>query len=335
MLLHKQDPSLYADDPFVRAFDAFNPHLGALTLLDAASRPLGLSAGLAGLFAMTFVVTCLSLDRLARAVWPEEGTGVGLVAVGLVLTAKAGNIGTNHLFEAMLLDRLIAFALGWLAMRWPSRSPARPRLAPLAIGLATLVHPSVGLQLGLCLAPPGSSGALARRVGGRLASARDGSGLLGLAMAPGLALTLGQGDRLFRGLPPEEFRLLSVEFQGPQHLLPHLWRFPQWLAWGCYPVLACLALGGVGQGGERRPWPAARVRLALMMAVNLVGLGIAWWGVEVAKDLRLTLFQPFRMATMARGMALARPLGPRQRPVASRPADQSLSCHDDGRGLDR
>ncbi|MEJ7637806.1 MAG: DUF6798 domain-containing protein, partial [Singulisphaera sp.] len=78
-----------------------------------------------------------------------------------------------------------------------------------------------------------------------------------------------------------------------------------WLAWGCYPVIASLALGRVGQGGERRPWPAARVRLALMMAVNLVGLGIAWWGVEVAKDLRLTLFQPFRMATMARGMALA------------------------------
>ena len=38
LLLHKQDPSLYADDPFVRAFDAFNPHHGALTLLDAASR---------------------------------------------------------------------------------------------------------------------------------------------------------------------------------------------------------------------------------------------------------------------------------------------------------
>src|SRR3954463_11456309 len=103
LLLHKQDPALYADDPFVRAFDAFNPHLGSLTLLDAASRPMGLSAGLAGLFALTFVATCLGLDRLARAIWPEEGTRVGLVAVGLVLLANAGNIGTNHLFEAMLL----------------------------------------------------------------------------------------------------------------------------------------------------------------------------------------------------------------------------------------
>src|ERR671938_171895 len=46
LLLHRQDPSLYADDPFVRAFDTFNPHRGYLTLLDVASRLLGLSAGL-------------------------------------------------------------------------------------------------------------------------------------------------------------------------------------------------------------------------------------------------------------------------------------------------
>jgi hypothetical protein len=41
---------------------------------------------------------------------------VGWVAVGLLLTAKAGNIGTNHLFEAMVLDRLVALALGWYAL---------------------------------------------------------------------------------------------------------------------------------------------------------------------------------------------------------------------------
>src|SRR4051812_32191334 len=64
LLLHRQDPALYADDPFVRAFDAFNPHRGSLTLLDVASRPLGLSAALAGLFAATFALTCLGIDRL-------------------------------------------------------------------------------------------------------------------------------------------------------------------------------------------------------------------------------------------------------------------------------
>src|SRR5512135_3553380 len=104
--LHRQDPSLFADDPFVRAFDTFNPHRGTLALLDATSRVFGLSAALAGLFA----VTCLSLDRLACAVWPEVGPRVGLVAIGLVLASKAGNVGTNHLFEAMLLDRLMGLA---------------------------------------------------------------------------------------------------------------------------------------------------------------------------------------------------------------------------------
>src|SRR5438128_1234528 len=53
LLLHRQDPSLYADDPFVRAFDAFNPHRGYLALLDGSSRLLGLSAGLAALFGLT------------------------------------------------------------------------------------------------------------------------------------------------------------------------------------------------------------------------------------------------------------------------------------------
>ena len=38
------------------------------------------------------------------------------------------------------------------------------------------------------------------------------------------------------------FWLLSVELQSPQHMLPHLWRMPQWLAWGCYLVLAALAI---------------------------------------------------------------------------------------------
>ena len=116
LLLHQQDPSVYAGDPFVRAFDAFNPHRGSLLALDLVTRPLGLSAGLFLVFVLTFGATCLGVDRLARAVWPEAGPQVGLVAVGLLLAAKAGNIGTNHLFEAMVLDRLMAFALGWLAL---------------------------------------------------------------------------------------------------------------------------------------------------------------------------------------------------------------------------
>src|SRR5262249_52228654 len=127
---------------------------------------------------------------------------------------------------------------------------------------------------------------------------------LGLALVPGVALQLGQGARLFQGLPPEEFRLLSVELQNPQHMLPHLWRLPQWLAFGCYPILAFLALPGRSGGAALAPWPAARTRLALVLAGNLAGIGLAWVAVEVVRDLRVTVFQPFRLATLFRGLAL-------------------------------
>jgi hypothetical protein len=41
-----------------------------------------------------------------------------------------------------------------------------------------------------------------------------------------------------------------------------------------------------------------------VIAVNLLGLGLAWLAVEVFKNAAVTLFQPFRMATVARGLAL-------------------------------
>jgi hypothetical protein len=301
LLLHRQEPALFADDPFVRAFDAFNPHRGYLTLLDWASRPLGLSAALAGLFALTFAVTCLGLDRLARTAWPAAGRSIGWVAVGLVLVAKAGNIGTNHLFEAMLLDRLIGFGLGWVALALVVDRPARG-LAPSAalIGLVALVHPAVGLQLALLIGAAWVAwGLLPAATGVGLGRALWAAAALGLALVPALGLFGGGGERLFRGLSPDDFRLLSAYVQSPQHMLPHLWRMPQWLAWGCYPVLALLTLGHAG-----RPWPAARIRLALVLGVNLLGLGLAWVAVEIVQDPRVTAFQPFRMATIARGLAL-------------------------------
>ena len=92
---------------------------------------------------------------------------------------------------------------------------------------------------------------------------------------------------------------------------------PQWLAWGCYLVLAALALAGrrpiaatpnrTRLGCEQSalsPWPAARLRLVAVLAVILVGLAMAWYAIEVCHQVRVTVFQPFRMATLARGIAL-------------------------------
>ncbi|WP_435005266.1 DUF6798 domain-containing protein [Tundrisphaera lichenicola] len=305
LLLHLQDPTLYATDPFVRAFDAFNPHRGYLALIDLASRPFGLAAGLAGLFALTFWATASGVDRLARSAWPELGGKVGLVAFVLVLMAKAGNVGTNHLFESTLLDRLIGFGLGWMAIASAVGDPRRGAWSGAAwLGLAALVHPSVGLQLALTLAVAWGVWGLVGRSGVSFRTSVGAVIGLGLALGPGLALMSAQGGSLFEGLPPEEFRLLSVQVQGPQHMLPSMWRSWQWMAWDCYPILALLALGRVGLDGPRAPWPASRVRLAVLIGVNLASLGLAYLAVEVVGDIRVTVFQPFRMATLARGLAL-------------------------------
>jgi hypothetical protein len=297
LLLHRQDPALYRDDPFVRAFDTFNPHWGYLALLDGASRLVGLSAALAGLYALMYGLTCLGLDRLARAVWPELGRAVGFVAVSLVLLARAGNIGTNHLFEPMLLDRGLGFALGWVALAEAIGAEGRRTWVPaLAVGLAALVHPALGLQLAMLLAVFLGVGAWGRKLAWR--SAWRGWVFWGLALAPALGLHGGQAQALFPGLPAEEFRLLTAYVQSPQHMLPHLWRTPQWLAWAAYFGLAGLAMA------RQERWPAARTRLVIAMGLILGGLAMAWVAIEPLRDVRVTLFQPFRMATVARGLAL-------------------------------
>jgi hypothetical protein len=314
LLLHHQDPAAFAGDPFVQSFDLFNPHRGSLWVMDMVTRPLGLGAGLLLLFVITFTATCLGVDRLARAVWPELGSRVGVVAVGLLLAAKAGNIGTNHLFEAMVLDRLMAFALGWLALAAAIVNPRRDHwLGVLSIALATLIHPSVGLQLALVLVASWilwcafgqslrvSPGVALRGIGGMM-----------VAVIPGLAVNLGPGAALQGNMPPDLFWLLSVELQSPQHMLPHLWRMPQWFAWACYFVLAAMALTGrrslsEATSREVKPadrWPAARLRLVATLAVIAIGLGAAWFAIEIRHQVRVTIFQPFRMATLARGIAL-------------------------------
>jgi hypothetical protein len=319
LLLHRQDPGLYTGDPFVGAFDAFNPHRGSLWTLDLVTRPLGLSAGLFLMFVLTFVATCAGVDRLARGIWPCLGPSVGLVCVGLVLAAKAGNIGTNHLFEAMVLDRLMSLALGWLALAEVVVRPTGGHWrAAAAVGLATLVHPSAGLQIAAllvaswvvwCLLGPWTEVDLRTTV----------LGLLGLAVAvvPGLVINLAPGPPLFGRMAPRLFWLLSVELQSPQHMLPHLWRMPQWLSWACYLVLAALTIGDQKRLEAETPAATehgttsaasavpARLRLMASLAIILAGLGAAWYAIEVRHHVRLTVFQPFRMATVVRGIALA------------------------------
>ena len=305
LLFHQQNPEAFKADPFVRAFEEFNPHRGSLAVLDLASRPFGLMSGLAGLFLATFALTYFGVERLGRVVGPSPTTGVWAGAL-ILLFAQAGNIGTNHLFEPILLDRLIALSFGWWAIALAIETPAdfARRSCPL-IGIAAMVHPSIGLQLAIVL---GAASGLwwLTGLGPRMAPRSVAWTAIALATAllPGLALNLGQPGRLLEGLPVDEFRRLSAELQSPQHMLPHLWRTPQWLAWFCYPILAGLALfRGVAAFDEVVPH-RPRNRLVILIAVNLAFLLASYIGIEVVGNLRLTVFQPFRMATLARGLCL-------------------------------
>jgi hypothetical protein len=219
------------------------------------------------------------------------------MAVALVMTAKAGNIGTNHLFEAMLLDRLMAMSLGWLAISSLVADPRRAgSMAAIAIGLAAVVHPSLGLQIAMLV----GSGLLAWSIFGQISArvALSSTGLIALAVLPGLSLVAG-GKALMEGLPPADFYTLAALVQGPQHMIPHLWRLPQWLSWACYPVLAIVS----AIDPEDRQ-SSARQRVLILLAVSLAILAASWVAIEVAGSIRATIFQPFRLATVARGLCL-------------------------------
>jgi hypothetical protein len=320
LLLASQNPAQYADDPFVASFHAFNPHRGYLAVLDSATKVVGLSWGLFGLYALTFVLMAWGVDQLARVVWPECGARVGVLAVCLVLLAQAGNIGTNHLFEPILLDRLLALGLGWTAFALAVRGARCGRwlVAPL-LGAAALIHPSLGLLLAALMVATWLSGALL--IGGSketsdcdaaafptrtetrftLKQAIFGSIALFLCLIPSFALIARQSGRLFAGLSPEEFRLLEVYIQSPQHMVPHLWRTPQWLAAGSYLILALLA---VVSSSRQWRWPPALRGLLSLLAVNVVCLVLAYVLIECLQNLRMTVFQPFRLATVCRGLCL-------------------------------
>ena len=315
LLVQRLDPQAYKSDPFVRAFDQFNPHSGYLRLLEVGTRLVGLPATLFLCFCLTFLVTGVAVSRLTQSVWPASGAAVGTVAFGLVLLARAGHIGTNHLFEAILLDRLMALSLGWTALASLVFQTRRTLLVVAGCVLAAnFIHPSLGLQLGLLLAAswavyavfPGWVG-ISRR------SSVAGLLLLLLALVPAILGLRTTSKILFAGLEPEPYQLLAAYVQSPQHMVPHLWRMPQWLAWFAYLVAGSWGVFHFGLGGVPvefdRPDLGPRRRLMVLLALLLVGLAAAWVAIELG-NIRATLFQPFRMATLVRGLCLVLASGP-------------------------
>ena len=76
----------------------------------------------------------------------------------------------------------------------------------------------------------------------------------------------------------------------------------------CRPRAQVSLIGRVRVGSDRRRPLTRHSRadplFALLFAVLLAGLGLSYVMVDVVGDLRVTVFQPFRMATIARGLAL-------------------------------
>jgi hypothetical protein len=311
LFLHSQTKQLFEHDPFVQAFDEFNPHTGYFFLLGALSSRLGLAATLIVGFAATFLVTGLAVERIARRVWFNLPLATGWVAFCLFLLAKAGNIGTNHLFEPMLLDRLVAFALGWLALAEWITQPRRSALTvPAVLFGAQSVHPSLGLQLfGLFLGLNCLALLLPRFVMiSPWSSGLNGTALL-IAFCPTLIGLPAQSRRLFEGLDPHDYLTLAAFIQSPQHMIPHLWRHSQWLAWAAYPALAIASLVFQAERPQKQdainaPDRGPRNRLIATAFLLSLALAAAWFGIEVIGDPRMILFQPFRMATFMRGICL-------------------------------
>lgn len=299
LLARFQDPRAFAGDPFVNAVAEFHPHRGYLALLDWASRPFGLSAALFGLFAITFLLAFHGFDRLARALWPDKGRIVGGVAFALLLACKSGNLGDNPLFEPLLLDRQIAFALGWsaLAMAVEGRKGV---VSALLLGSATFAHPALGVQLAMLWA----SGWLVwsirpKSTGVRLADSARAITFCLVGLAPALVFheRLFRSDLMFAGLSRADYLTIAARIQNPQHLSPDLWRFEQAVSWVCL-----IGLGMFAGAKLDRP---ERLRWASLLGILTVGLGLSWAAIVVFRDPRATLFQPFRLATAARGLALA------------------------------
>ena len=338
LLLRSQNRAIYRGDPFVDALEAFNPHGGYLAILDAGGRVVGLDATLFGLFAVAFALTAVGMAMLASAGRDDQqsasdighhagdrsiendrddpaktlGTTPALLAFILTLLAKAGDIGTNHLFEPILLDRLIAFSIGWIALgSIVKKIPCHQYLTPILVFIIYYVHPSLGLQIGsliaaayACLFIAGDRFGIDRR------ASATGFVLTLLSLAPAFARLPHQSKIVFDGLSERELILIAGYIQSPQHMTPGLWRTPQVLAWFCYAILAVVAIAAGSMGRDQnescsnRSRNSARFRLGLILAITWSGLAIAWRLVAIDQIPRFILFQPFRVATIARGLAL-------------------------------
>lgn len=293
------DSTLYPNDAFVRAFDAFNPHLGYAKLLIAGTRLIGISLTLFLLFAATLAVTLDSLWRIRARLWPSLPEWADWLLVAAFALCRTGNIGTNHLWEDHLLDRQIGYALLWLSLaEWLAGGRRRLLSTPFCVGLTAIVHPGLGLLTAALWAGVGAASWI-------FGDAKRGDAAaflacLALAMIPWAVTYAPQSHLLKADVDSESFWRLATELQGPQHMRPVHWRASQWWA------AAALAASGLTVAGlyRREADRTTAKRCAIWSGLIVVGLSMAVPLIEFLNDINVAVAQPFRLATPLRGLCL-------------------------------
>lgn len=290
----------YHGDLFVNAFEKFNPHLGYLKLLWFGSSLFGLSLWMFMIYSLTLGICIFAIWNIRKSLFPKIPVWSDWLLVIMFTLCKAGNIGTNHLWEDHLLDRQIGFSIGWLTLAiWLGENQIKLYFIPILCGLMAIIHPGLGLLFtALWLGVLGASA---------LQKALSYRQLLGLtsvflaAMLPWAVLYLPQSRILKAGVEGQLFWELATELQGPQHMRPIFWRATQW-----YAAMLLYFLGMASFFMMRHEIPSRKIFSKILLWVSIVTLGltIAIPAIEFFHDINITLAQPFRLATPLRGLML-------------------------------
>lgn len=292
--------SAFPLDQFVDAFEKFNPHLGYLRLLQFGSVFFGLSITLFTLYCLTLTLTIHSFWRIRESIYPEMPRWSNWLLLLLFVLCKAGNLGTNHLWEDHLLDRQIAFSLGWYALAiWIGSQPSIAIKIPFITGVISLIHPGLGLlNLALWLTLFGWN-----YLTGFFRHKEMIFCVIAFffCMMPWAWLYLGQSAVLKAGVSPDLFWSLATELQGPQHMRPSLWRGSQWCASISLFIFSCVHYLLLTPAKKHtQPYRSASQWLLFITA----GLFISWPAIEYFHNINITLAQPWRLATAVRGFLL-------------------------------
>lgn len=317
IVLRAINPAFLANDFFTNASAAFGPRT-------VYAQFIALLVRLAPINSVYFALTALSNAFIA---WVSALTArrlfdgserAALLAAALVLTARTFWLGAgNTLYGTALVPELLAMPLLLGALYLGVCE--RPAWAALLAGLASLIHPLVGLETGAAaLGALILAQLLRREFKGRALR----NGLIGVGiLAAFAALSLVPYARETR-IDSQTFVEIVAVFRHPHHYLPST--FPLWQY-----VQAALFLAAAVLAWEFSRRSALNLRhatgylaaLALIFALACLG---GWLFVEVFPSRLWATAQTFRMLYMLKWLGLLLVAGSSARLLEDRSADGSL-----------